>query len=332
MFRLKTFRPVIKYISVFTFLILLYSFFFLYLMRVYEGKDFGFITSVYWVVVSMTTVGYGDIYFTTSIGYIYTIIVSLTGVLLIFGYLFPLIVTPQLEKTFRKELPTKAPEFLTNHIIICGYNQLVETLIIELEEFRIPFIVIDEYEKNINGLLSRRIFCIHGDPTDEKVLMNSNINSAKMLMANQSDEKNADIILTSKELRNIKVIAVVENMSRAAYLKYAGADMVISPKTLFGTYIGRKAIDPLTEHLAGATRLFEDQNIVEFPIHPGSYLIGKKLIDAAIRQNTGANIVGLWVRGRLSLNPLPEDLIKENSILLAVGTDKQLESLKKLTR
>ncbi|MCE8424835.1 MAG: potassium channel protein [Candidatus Methanoperedens sp.] len=332
MFRLKISRSVIIYISVFAFLVLIYSFIFQYLMRVYEARDYGFITAIYWVLVSMTTVGYGDIYFTTPAGYLFSSLVILSGVLMIFAYLFPLVVTPQLEKTFRKDLPTKAPDFLNNHIIICGYNQLVETLILELEEFGIPFIIIDEHEKNITGLLSRKIFCVHGDSTDEKVLINSNIMSAKMIMANQSDEKNADIILTAKELRNIKVIAVVENMSRASYLKYAGADRVISPKTLFGTYIGRKAIDPLTEHLAGATRFFEDLNIVEFPIHPGSILVGKKLKDAAIRQRAGANIVGLWVGGRLSLNPHHDDMIKENSILLAVGTEKQLEDLKKLTR
>jgi len=42
--------------------------------------------------------------------------------------------------------------------------------------------------------------------------------------------------------------------------------------------------------------------------------------------------VGLWTLGRLSLNPKPEDIIKESSVLLAVGTEKQLEALKKLTR
>jgi voltage-gated potassium channel len=73
-------------------------------------------------------------------------------------------------------------------------------------------------------------------------------------------------------------------------------------------------------------------NIVEFPIYPKSPLILKKLKDAKIRKETGASIVGLWTLGRLSLNPKPEDIIKESSVLLAVGTEKQLEALKKLTR
>ncbi|MFZ2411437.1 MAG: NAD-binding protein [Candidatus Methanoperedens sp.] len=330
MFKFRISKSV-SYISVFIFLVLIYSIVFLYLMRTYENRNYEFITAIYWVIVSMTTVGYGDIYFNSTAGHLFSAVVILSGVIMIFGYLFPLVLTPRLEEAFRKELPSKVPIELKEHIIICGYNQLVETLVVELDEYKIPFMVIDENEKNIKQLISRKIICVYGDDADEIVLQNSNILSARMLIANQNDEKNASIILTAKELSNVQVISLVENAAKAGYLKYAGADRVISPKTLFGTYLGRKAIDPLTDHLAGATKFFEDLSIVELPIYPRSVLIGKKLQDAMIRKRTGANIVGLWSGGKLSLNPQPHDLIRENSVLLAVGTEKQLEALKKLT-
>jgi voltage-gated potassium channel len=332
MFKLKISKSLITYVSIFAFLVLIYSFIFNYLMHTYESKDYSFITAIYWVIVSMTTVGYGEIIFLSPVGQIFTVVVVLSGVVMIFGYLFPLVVTPQLEKTLRRELPSRVPVDFRNHIIICGYNQLVETLIVELDEDRIPFVVVDENEHTIHHLMARKIFCVHGEASNDNVLLKSNIRSARILIANQNDEKNASIILTAKELCNIKVIALVEDIAKERYLKYAGADQVISPKTLFGTYIGKKAVDPLTDHLAGATRFFENLNIVEFPIYPGSALISTKLKDAKIRKETGANIVGLWTRGRLSLNPGPDDIIKESSVLLAVGNEKQLEALKKLTR
>lgn len=332
MIKLRISKSIIAYVSIFAFLVLIYGLIFQYLMRTYENRQYDFITAIYWVIVSMTTVGYGDIYFNSSMGHLFSIVVALSGVIMVFAMLFPLVITPWLEQTIRRELPKKAPADLNGHIIICGYNQIVETLITELDEYGIPFIVIDENEKNIAQLIKRKIICVHGDDADENVLINSNILSAKMLIANQNDEKNASIILTAKELCNIKVISLVENIARSGYLKYAGSDLVISPKTLFGTYIGRKAIDPLTDHLAGATKFFEDLSIVELPIYPRSVLIGKKLKDVQIRVLTGANVVGLWTGGRLSLNPQPDDLVRENSILLAVGTEKQLEALKKMTR
>ncbi|MCX9081860.1 MAG: NAD-binding protein [Candidatus Methanoperedens sp.] len=332
MFNFRISKSVVAYILIFSSLVLVYSVVFLNLMRIYENRDFGLITAIYWVIVSMTTVGYGDIYFSTTAGHLFSIVVSLSGVFMIFALLFPLVVTPQLEQIIRKELPRKVPLDLKSHIIICGYNQLVETLIIELDEYKIPFVVIDDNEKNIRDLLSRKIICVHGEASDENVLLNSNICSGQILIANQNDEKNASIILTAKELCSIKVISLVEDVAKAGYLKYAGSDQVISPKTLFGTYIGRKAVDPLTDHLAGATQFFENLNIVEFPIYPGSSLISTTLKDARIRKKTGANIVGLWTAGRLSLNPKPDDIIKESSVLLAVGTQNQLEELKELTR
>jgi len=331
MFRLRISKSVLAYISIFAFLVLMYSLVFLYLMRTYENRDYEFITAVYWVIVTMTTVGYGDIYFNSNIGHLFSVIVALSGVMMVFALLFPLVVTPWLEKAFRKELPSRVQNDVKNHIIICGYNQLVETLIAELKDFKIPFVVIDENEKNISQLISRKVLCVYGDAADEDVLLASNISSARILIANQSDEKNASIILTAKGACDIEVISLVENEAKSGYLKYAGADRVISPKTLFGMFIGRKAIDPLTEHLAGATKFFEYLSIVELPIYPRSVLIGKKLKDAGIHQRTGANIAGLWSGGKLSLNPQLGDIIRENSVLLAVGTEKQLEALKKLT-
>jgi len=98
----------------------------------------------------------------------------------------------------------------------------------------IPFVVIDENEHTINHLMARKIFCVHGESSDENVLLKSNIRSARILIANQNDEKNASIILTAKELCNIKVISLVEDIAKEGYLKYAGADQVISLKHYSG--------------------------------------------------------------------------------------------------
>ena len=130
MFKIRISKSIIAYVSIFTFLVLIYSLMFNYLMLNYENRQYDFITAIYWVIISMTTVGYGEIYFNSSAGHLFSIIVTLSGVFMIFALLFPLVITPQLEQIIRKELPRKVPVDLKNHIIICGYNQLVETLIV----------------------------------------------------------------------------------------------------------------------------------------------------------------------------------------------------------
>jgi len=170
-----------------------------------------------------------------------------------------------------------------------------------------------------------------GDPGKEDVLKAAGICRARLLIANQNDEKNASIILTTKESCNIEILAIVNDKSNSDYLKYAGANRVISPKSLLGSFIGRKAVAPLSDRIANSTAFMDDLEITEFPIYPGSTLLNKSLKESRIRDLTGANIVGIWKGGELSLNPRSYDIIKRNSILLVVGNKEQLKKFKRLT-
>jgi voltage-gated potassium channel len=101
---------------------LIYSLAFMTLMS-YEGQsqNVNLATAVYWVVVTMTTLGYGDIVFKTPLGYIFTIIVSLSGIAILWAVVVPLGITPHLEHMIRAA-PSSAPEKMNGHIIISGYK------------------------------------------------------------------------------------------------------------------------------------------------------------------------------------------------------------------
>ena len=91
-------------------------------------------------------------------------------------------------------------------------------------------------------------------------------------------------------------------------------------------------MDRLVSRVTGATEIFEGIQIVEFPVYLKSPLIGKTIKEVSSQQqSSGAKIVGIWKSGTLSFDPKEEDIIKENSVLLAVGTPEGLSKLKKLT-
>jgi voltage-gated potassium channel len=320
-----------EYLILLLILVIFYAFLAIFIKDTFEGDTINFLQALYFVIITMTTVGYGDIIFTSPIGQIFTIIVALSGVIMLFALLFPFVVMPWIESSIKGELPEKLQKKIENHIIVCGYNTMVESLVHELEDHNMPFLVIDENEHQIRTLIKDGIICIFGDPSEEKVLEAAGIDSAKMLVANQSDEKNASIVLTAREFSRVEIIAIVENKKNADYLKYAGANRVISPKALLGSFIGRKAVAPLTDRITNSIHFMDDLEITEFPIYPGSQLLRKTLMESRIRELTGANIVGLWKGGELSLNPKSYDVIKRNSILLAVGNKEQLKRLKRLT-
>jgi voltage-gated potassium channel len=181
-------------------------------------------------------------------------------------------------------------------------------------------------------LLKRNINAIYGLASEEETLRNANIKEARFLIANRSDEMNANIVLTARNISEVNIIAIVEDRANKKYLKYAGATSVVSPKELFGRFIGRKAADPFVNRLTGATEFFEAVSIVELPIYPKSPLMGKTMKNAAIREKTGANVVGMWKGGSLTFIIKPDDIIKDNSVLLAIGSNDQLSKLKKLTQ
>lgn len=289
------------------------------------------ITAIYWATTTIATVGYGDVVFNSLTGQLFSILVQVVGIILISGFLVTYIIMPRLDRVLMVRLPRKVPSSMKDHIIISGYNQLVETLIDELAEQEILFVIIDDDAELIKELEYKDTPCVYGAPSDRQTLINANIEKARVLITNMSDERNANIALTAKEFENVKIIAIVEDMANSKYLKYAGADTVVSPKSMFGQHIGKKAVDRLVSRVTGATEVFEGIHITEFPIYLKSPLLGKTLKEISGQSLTGARIVGIWKSGTLSFNPKEEDVIKDNSVLLAVGTPEQLSRLKKLT-
>ena len=326
-------RPDIAYKIAATLLFIIYILVFQYLMVLEnQPKNANFITAIYWATTTIATVGYGDVVFTSPAGRLFSIIVQVVGVILISSFLVNYVITPWMDRVIKFRLPRKVSTGMKDHIIICGYNQLVETLIDELAEQDLLFVIVDEEEELIRELSYKDIPCILGVTSDKETLINAGIEKARLLIANKSDEKNANIVLTAREFDHLNIIAIVEDMSNTKYLKYAGADTVVSPKSMFGQFIGKKAMDRLVSRVTGATEIFEGIHIVEFPIYLKSPLIGKTIKEVSSqRQLTGAKIVGIWKSGTLSFDPKEEDLIKENSVILAVGTPEGLSKLKKLT-
>lgn len=314
-------------------IVMFYMLLFIRIM-IHEGQTehANFYDAFYWVTTTLTTVGYGDITVTSHMGKIFAVFVQLSGIPLVFGILFTLVIIPWMEKMIHAGIPGKAPKNLKEHIILCGYNRLIETLIEELKENDIPYILIEEDPDLVKDLLKRNIHAILGSVYEEESLRNANIKDAHFLIANRSDEMNANIVLTARNISDLNIIAIVEDRSNKKYLKYAGATSVVSPKEMFGRFIGRKAADPFVNRLTGATEFFEGVSIVELPIYPKSPLIGKTMKNAAIREKTGANIVGMWKGGSLTFIIRSDDVIKDNSVLLAIGSNEQLSRLKKLTQ
>ncbi len=325
-------RPLRKSLLIFlvatVLFIIVYSFIFLFLMASTEGRSYSIIDAVYWVIATMTTQGLGDIVFASSVGRIFAVLVMLTGIIIFFVILIPVVLEPVLESV-RRSVPTKSKA--NNHVLIVGYNSLVDAIIEDFEERGLPYLVVHDDREVIEALVERKIPCIFGDPGDEMTLRNAQIERANKVVLNQSDEKNAIVALAAKKLTQADIISLVDDMSNAAYLLYAGADKVVSPKQLLGIDIGTKAAMPITHRLVGTTPLIGSLRIFELPILGESGINGLSIEEAKIRERTGATIIGMWKRSKLTFNPPASEIITDTSVLLLIGTKKQLDAAKELS-
>ena len=286
------------------------------------------LTALYWVAVTITTLGYGDIVFHSQLGRFFSIFVALSGVAILWAVIMPLIITPRLEHLVRADL-SSAPKNISGHIIISGFNPVVETLAERFSLLQIPFLIIERSE-NVARTVYRSYPVIRGDPSEEEVLRRANIASARLFIANETEEMNAEVILTLREISEIEIIALVDDLTRSRFLKYAGASRIISPKTLLGTFIAQITSPPLKNIFPGAIRLFGDLLLIELPVYPGATLIGEKLEEGAIKE-TGTGIVGIWQRGVFHPNPDSDEVVRSNSVLMAVGNIEQLSRVRDLT-
>lgn len=308
---------------------ILYSLVFMALMS-FEGQsqNVNITTAIYWVIVTMTTLGFGDIVFKTAIGYFFTIIVALSGISILWAVIMPLIITPRLEHLVRADL-SSAPNNISSHIIISGFTPVVETLAERFSLLQIPFLIIERSENTARSIY-RDYPVLQGDPSQEEVLRRANIRSARLFIANEKEEMNAEVILTLREISDIEIIALVDDLTRSRFLKYAGASRIISPKTLLGTFIAQITSPPLKNVFPGAIRLFGDLLLIELPIYPGAELIGEKVGERVIME-TGVGIVGIWQRGVFHPSPGSDEVVRSNSVLMAVGNLDQLSKIRDLT-
>jgi Trk K+ transport system NAD-binding subunit len=308
-------------------IVLIYTLFFLLLEDNFylpPGGKSDFMTALYWVVITMTTTGYGDIYPITVAGMLFSMLVAVTGLTILFALVLPLMVTPIMDRLMRRPR-SRVPEWVSDHVVIAGYNPIVETLIMELAEREIPFVVIDRSQDDIRKLQRHGHDAIQGDATDEDVLANAGIGRASYLIANEGDDQNAAIVLTASQVSGCKIIALVDRLDMAHYLEYAGADFVVSPKQILGMNIGLTAVSSINFEMSNAVDLGGNVKICRLPVYPDNPLAGKKLKDAGIRERSGASVVAVFKNGDFMVNPPPGTIIDEATVMVLMGTEEQIQ-------
>lgn len=332
--RVKRERHTIRFfLTILAGVVVFYSGLFYLFMPWLEGRHVSAWASFYWTINRLTTTGEQP----PSLAYnapalqALSILVQVSGLAFFFAA-FPLAILPALERRLRGAPAMLYPD-MQDHIVICGYSPVVESLIDELAVSSRPFRVLDNDMELVRNLQRQGIPALFGDPTEEEDLALAGVEKARYIIANREDEEdNAKIVLSASARSDAKIFALIDDLDHAHYFKYAGASEVLSPKRLLGVYLAEKATASSRRELFGANELAAGYLVVELPVYPGSPFDGLTLRESRIPQRSGASIVGIWHRGKLELEPGPDSQMSAENVLVAVGRRDQLLELQELTR
>jgi Trk K+ transport system NAD-binding subunit len=324
----RNLKALLKYVVFIIVVVLIYAVFFHWIMIAVEKEEHSFTTGIYWALTVMSTLGFGDITFHSDIGRVFSIVVLMSGIVLLLIVLpFAFIrhfYAPWLEAQIRHRAPREVPEDTAGHVIICRYDTVVRNLARKLSALNIPFFVLEPDATEAANYYEDGLPVITGEIDNSSTYMAARVSGARMVLANAQDAINTNITLTVRELTaNVPIVAIAENVDSVDLLDLAGATQVLPLKQKLGEHLAYRATAQHTSvHVIGN---FKDLLIAEFPVQ-NTPLAGRRLRETNLRQITGVSVVGLWERGRL-FPAKPDTVLSELSVPVIVGTADQIAAI-----
>lgn len=289
----------------------------------------------YMTVITVTTVGYGEVHPLSHAGRVFTVVVLLTGVGAFF-YAFSLLMAMLAEGGFAERWERKREsrmlDNLTDHFILCGYGRMGEIIAREFSRQHVAFVVVERNPERMHLAMDQGFLAVEADASNEDVLRKVRIDRARGLVAAVStDAENVYTVLSARLLKpDLFIIGRAETEDAKTKLKRAGADRVISPYHIGGQQMAQTAMRPAVVDFVQIATSSEnvELNMEQVHISEGSPLAGRTLVDASLRQRFGVVVVGIRrADGRMEFNPEPETAIRSGDDLVVLG---RAESLKEL--
>jgi voltage-gated potassium channel len=317
-------RVLLRLLVVLTAAVLVFSAGFQLIMA-WEGREFSWLSSVYWALVTMSTLGYGDIVFESDVGRLYSLLVLIAGAILILVLLpftfIQLVYLPWREATRRASAPRELPETTEGHVIVTGLEPMEQALIHRLVAAGTPYTLLVEDVEHGIGLHDAGYRVAVGALDDPETYRAIRAERAAMLFTARSDTTNVNAAFTLREVTDQGVVvATADSVDSVDVLELAGCDRVLQLGQMLGEAFARRILAPTARSSVIST--FADLVIAETSAG-GTELVGRSLAELDLRQRCGISVVGVWERG--TLQPTTPDLrIAETSVLVLAGTREQL--------
>lgn len=303
-------------------------------------EGMGTIDALYMTVITISTVGFGEIKTLSPTGRLFTVglIVSGAGMAAYaFSGVAAFFLSGEWQSYFEHQKHLRMLSQLSKHIIVCGYGRVGRHVAHELKAEGLPFVVIDPNPEKINRIREDGYLSLQGNAAHELHLKEAGIDHARGLVAAaNSDAENVFIILTARSLRkDLFIVARANYEESEPKLLRAGSDRLILPYRITGRRMVTMLIRPDVANFLDEVSHASELELLLEQVHlmPASLLVGQTLAQAQLRNKLGITVVACKLPDeKPNTKPGPETILHANEQIIALGTREQLHKLKKLAQ
>tara|TARA_B110000091_G_scaffold177475_1_gene192792 strand:- start:659 stop:1687 length:1029 start_codon:yes stop_codon:yes gene_type:complete len=299
-------------------------------------SGYSWVDAVYMTVITVTTVGFGEVQPLDPQAKIFTVFLILTSVVIV-GYAFKIITEYIISRNDISELKHKKMQkqidSLSNHIIICGFGRNGKQAAKKLIMHKRSFVVIESNKELIEKHQNDTILFVWGNANDDEVLQLAGVDRAECLIsALPSDSDNVFVVLSARQMNtNIRIISRASNESSYSKLKLAGANNVILPDKIGGDHMASLVVVPdLLEFIDNLSIIgngsINIEEIAAEELYDTSEI--KTIQDLQLRKNTGCSVIGYKSEsGEYVINPEASQKLAPKSKVIVLGRPEQIQNL-----
>lgn len=289
----------------------------------------------YMTIITVTTVGYGEVHPLSRPGQAFTVVLLVGGVgaaLYTFTLLATVVVEGGLPKRLQRRRQQRMLETISDHFIICGYGRIGSIVAHQFRRQHIPYVVVERDGERVQAAIEDGALAVEADASREDVLKRVGIERARGLIAAVgTDAENVYAVLSARVMRpDLYIIGRAETEDATAKLRRAGADRVISPYQIGAVQIAQTALRPAVVDFFELATSSDNLELAmeEIMIAPQSALASRSILDANLRQRYGVIVVGIQRQDRrMEFNPEPDTAIRAGDKLVVLGRPESLKRL-----
>lgn len=292
----------------------------------------------YMSVITLSTVGFGEIQPMGEGGRLFTAILILFNLGLL-GYAVSTITSIFSEGGFTKLLKDyrmyRSIQLLEQHVIVCGFGRHAMEVTEELSKQRKPFVIIESNHERIEQLKEKSEYLfIEGDATLDTVLEEARIHKAKALIITlPSDADNLFITMSARQANpTLRIISRANGQADEIKIRRAGANYTVVPERIGGFYMATLVEKPdvvsffnLLSNMGPSNVIFEELSVNDLNRH----FLNKTIQESGILD--GARVSLISVRqpdGTYELNPLPTLVLHPGLHIVVLGSQEQMNDFK----